>query len=186
MRHALATFFALLPIVAAAAQAPATAPKSTSAIATPVFDCFHINSAWGFSMSGRFIDGDGTIYSYQRKVPAWLPHEVVEGDSRYLRDEDLQSKYAGREKVGSVVASELDLHRASIAAAAEGKLVPAGPAANDAGSSTCHAYVRDAGKNRYRDVNLGTDGGVSDVPLRNDSAQAQQLISWLKTIGVSR
>lgn len=186
MRHATTTLFALLPIVACAAQAPTATPTSTAAISTPVFDCFHINSAWGFSMSGRFIDSDGTIYSYQRKAPAWMPHEIVESDSRFLRDEDLQSKYAGREKVGNVSAHELELHRASIEAAGKGKLVQAGPTANDAGSSSCHAYVRDAGKNRYRDVNLGTDGGISDMPMRNDSTQAQELIAWLKTVGVSK
>ncbi len=186
MRHAISTLFALLPIVACAAQAPVATPAPMSAISAPVFDCFHINSAWGFSMSGRFIDSDGTIYSYQRKAPPWMPRDIVEGDRHYLRDEDLQSKYEGREKVGSVTVSELDHHRASIEAAGKGKLVHAGPAANDAGSSSCHAYVRDAGKSRYRDVNLGTDGGVSDMPLRNDSTQAQDLLAWLKTVGVSK
>lgn len=178
----------LLPAATAFAQ-PAATPRPAEpapAQATPVFDCFQINFAWGFTMSGRFIDADGTIYSYRRKQPAWLPHVIVEDGRHYLAQADLDAKYAERTKVGSIVASELDAHRGAIEGAAAGKLVQAGTRANDAGTSSCHAYVHDAAEGRFRDVDLGNDGGISDSPLRNDAKQAQELMIWLKSVGVAR
>ncbi|MEP6941061.1 MAG: hypothetical protein ABI846_14940 [Rudaea sp.] len=189
-RLACIPFAALLVSTAVAAQPPTgervPVAYPPAAKPAPVFDCFHINFAWGFRLGGRFIDADGTIYRYEKQKPAWLPQAIDENGARYLTQADLDAKYVERVKIGSIVASEIELHRASIEAAAQGKLVQSGPAANDAGSSSCHAYVRDTGNDRYRDVNLGTDGGVSDAPLRNDSAQAQELIAWLKSVGVSK
>lgn len=177
---------ATLAPLSAFAQTPVSAqPASTSAI-TPVFDCFHINFAWGFSLSGKFIDSDGTIYSYRKTRAAWLPHEIVENGGRYLGEADLQAKYAEREKSGSVDAKSLADKSALIEAAATGKTVSEDGGARDAGSSSCHAYVRDAAKARYRDVDLGSDGGVNDVRIRNNATQAQDLLAWLKSVGVAK
>jgi len=191
--------FAQAPVAQPAATAPPSAAPSTAAPSsaapspaaatsqsTPVFDCFHINFAWGFTLSGKFIDADGTIYSYRRKQPAWLPKAIEEDGRRYLSQADLDAKYVERTKIGSLVTSELDTHRGTIEAAGAGKLVQAGPGANDAGTSSCHAYIHDAAKGRFRDVNLGSDGGISDSPQRNDAKEAEALMTWLKSIGVAR
>jgi hypothetical protein len=176
---------ALAPLSAFAQTPASTQPASAPAI-TPVFDCFHINSAWGFSLAGKFIDSDGTIYSYRKTKSAWLPHEIVENGVRYLTEADLQAKYVEREKSGSIDAKTLADKNALIEAAANGKLVREDGGARDAGSSSCHAYIRDAAKARYRDIDLGSDGGVNDVRSRNDAAQAQDLLVWLKSVGVAR
>ena len=163
-----------------------TATPSAAAPSTPLFDCFHINFAWGFTLSGKFIDADGTIYIYRKKQPAWLPKAIEEDGKRYLTQADLDAKYVERTKMGSLVTSELDAHRGAIELAAAGKLVQAGPGANDAGTSSCHAYVHDAANGRFRDVDLGSDGGVSDSPQRNDAREAEALMIWLKSVGVAR
>jgi hypothetical protein len=175
-----------LPLAAAGAWATVPAETRPAANATPVFDCFHINFAWGFTLSGRFINADGTIYSYHKTKPAWLPRTNEQDGARYLTQSDLDAKYDERTKIGSIVASELDAQRGAIEAAASGKLVQAGPGAHDAGTSSCHAYIHDAPNARFRDVNLGTDGGVSDSPLRNDAPKAQVLLDWLKSVGVAK
>ena len=179
----LAVVLAPLPALAQTSASAQLAP--TSAI-TPVFDCFHINFAWGFSLAGKLVDSDGSIYSYRKTKPAWLPQEVVENGVRYLGDADLQAKYAEREKGGSIDPKTLAEKIALIEAAAKGKVVNEDGGARDAGSSSCHAYVRDAAKARYRDVDLGSDGGVNDVRTRNDAAQAQDLLAWLKSVGVAK
>lgn len=191
IRPALAAMLAtaLLPVGVALAQPPPAQPASPAAPLTqalPLFDCFHINFAWGFTLSGKYIDADGTIYSYRKQKPAWLPKAIVEDGKRFLTQADLDAKYVERTKIGSLVASELDAHRGAIEAAAAGKLVQAGPGANDAGTSSCHAYIHDASRGRFRDVDLGSDGGISDSPQRNDAKEAQELMTWLKSVGVAR
>lgn len=179
-------FAATLAPLSALAQTPASAQPASAPAVTPVFDCFHINFAWGFSLAGKLVDSDGTIYSYRKTKPAWLPHEVVENGVRYLSEADLQAKYAEREKSGNIDAKTLAEKTALIDAAGKGKVVHEDGGARDAGSSSCHAYVRDAAKARYRDVDLGSDGGVNDVRSRNDAAPAQDLLTWLKSAGVAR
>ena len=176
---------ALAPLPAFAQTSASAQPAATPAI-TPVFDCFHLNSAWGFSLAGKFIDSTGTIYSYRKTKPAWLPREVVENGIPYLSDADLQAKYAERETTGSIDTKTLAEKIALIETAATGKVVSEDGGARDAGSSSCHAYVRDAAKARYRDVDLGSDGGVNDVRTKNDAAQAQDLLAWLKSAGVAK
>ncbi len=49
MRRCTFALFAVLFVIGPApAQTPATPPPID-----PVFDCFHVNFAWGFRMSGR-------------------------------------------------------------------------------------------------------------------------------------
>jgi hypothetical protein len=73
-----------------------------------------------------------------------------------------------------------------IDAAGAGKLAVADSGARDAGSSSCHAYVHDAARKRYRDIELGSDGGVSDMRTTNDAPAAQQLLKWLRSVGVAQ
>jgi len=77
-------------------------------------------------------------------------------------------------------------NKALIDAAGSGKLSVADGGARDAGSSGCHAYVHDAARKRYRDIELGSDKGVSDVRTINDAPEAQQLLKWLQSIGVAK
>jgi hypothetical protein len=158
------------------------APTAGASAVRPVFDCYHINYAWGFSLSGRFIDQDGTVYTYTKPKKAWMSRAIHEDGADYLHDADLQTKLTERTKAGSIDASILQQKMGLVDAAAKGKVVPLDGGARDAGSSSCHAYIYDANKARYRDINLGSDNGVNDVRLKNDSPQAQELLQWLATI----
>ncbi|HZX90266.1 MAG TPA: hypothetical protein VFE67_06460, partial [Rudaea sp.] len=83
-------------------------------------------------------------------------------------------------------AAALAENKALIDAAGSGKLTIADGGARDAGSSGCHAYVHDAAHKRYRDIELGSDGGVSDMRTTNDAPEAQQLLKWLRSVGVAK
>jgi hypothetical protein len=175
--------------IACAAQtaAPSTgqdSPTSATSI-DPVFDCYRVNSAWGLAYSGKVIDRSGQIWSYTQRDRA-LPTPVVENDQARYAATDLAAKYAGATPTARVDAAALAENIALIDKAAAGKITSADTGVRDAGTSTCHAYVFDAARKRYRDVQLGSDGGVGDRRVSNDAAEAQTLLQWLRASGVAR
>jgi len=170
----------------ASAQATDAAPPVATQALVPVFDCFATNSAWGFTLSGKVVDAGGNVFSYGRRGKAWLVVPVAEGSAMYYPEADLQDKFSDARRTGQIDAAALAANTALIDAAGAGKLAVADGGARDAGSSSCHAYVHDAARKRYRDVDLGSDGGVSDVRMTNDAPEAQQLLTWLRSVGVAK
>ena len=191
MRHMMLISAIAVMVVSdhAAEPNPSVAPTSTTptiAMVDPVFDCYHVNSAWGYILAGKVIDAEGTIWNYGKRGKAWLPALVKEGDAVYLTTADLQAKFAEPTKAGHVDAKTLADNSALIAKAAQGKLTQTDTGTRDAGSSTCHAYIHAEAQQRYRDIELGTDGGVSDMRVANDAAEAQTLLTWLKSAGIAK
>lgn len=165
---------------------PTTPPVAEALRANPVFDCYRMNSAWGFVMAGAMIDTNGAIHRYHIKGKPWAPTpEKVDGKN-WLRAADLQAKFAHTKPDGSVDAKALKENSALIAAAASGTLTSADTGVRDAGTSACHAYIHDPARQRYRDVELGSDGGVADSRASNDAAAAHTLLAWLKSVNVAR
>jgi hypothetical protein len=171
---------------AASARAGDAETAATAQAVAPVFDCFAMNSAWGFTLSGKLIDTDGNVFSYGRRGKAWLAMPVTEGSAKYYAEADLQDKFSDTRRTGNIDAAALADNTALIDAAGAGKLAVADGGARDAGTSGCHAYVHDAARKRYRDIELGTDGGVSDMRTTNDAPEAQQLLKWLRSVGVAK
>lgn len=186
LRHATAAALLLGAGPAGAGIHAVTADAADPAAIVPVFDCYRTNSAWGFTLSGKVVDADGTIWSYSRRGQPWLPQQAGAGEANYLGAADLHAKYAGAKSSGKVDVTVLQQQTALIAKAAEGKVTRADTGVRDAGTSTCHAYLADAAKARYRDVELGSDGGVADSHFSNAAAEAMQLIDWLRSIGVAK
>ena len=178
----------LAAVFAAVASAqPAEGEKpATAQVLVPLFDCFAMNSAWGYTLSGKLIDVEGNVFSYGRRGKAWLILPVTEGSAKYFYDADLQDKFGDARRTGQVDAAALAANSALIDAAGAGKVGMVDGGARDAGSSSCHAYVHDALHKRYRDIELGSDGGVSDSRTTNDAPEAQQLLKWLRSVGVAK
>jgi hypothetical protein len=168
-----------------ASEAPSNATRTGAAI-DPVFDCYRANSAWGFTLTGKVIDSHGKIWSYGKHGKAWLPTLVKEGDATYLTPADLQGKFTEAKETGSVDEQALNENSALIAKAAQGKLTQTDGGARDAGTSACHAYIHDDAKQRYRDVELGSDAGVNDTRVTNSAPEAQTLLVWLKSVGAAK
>jgi len=186
----VAPIIALALSAALAAGTPAQAGDAETPVAAqtlvPLFDCFAMNSAWGFTLSGKLIDAGGNVFSYGRRGKAWLAMPVMEGSAKYYSEADLQDKSSDARRTGQIDAATLAANTALIDAAGAGKLAVADGGARDAGSSGCHAYVHDAARKRYRDIELGSDGGVSDTRITNDAPAAQQLLKWLSSVGVAQ
>ena len=171
------------PFVARADE-PEKAPQATSASVDPAFDCYAANSAWGLMFSGTAVDRNGDIWTYSERGKALPASSQIDG-VRYFQKADLQAKFAQAKKTGSVDAKTLAEKSALAEKASSGKITHNDAGVRDAGSSSCHAYIYDAAKQRYRDIELGTDGRVSDMRTSNSAPEAQDLIVWLKSVGVA-
>ncbi len=179
-----AIFLLAIAIHGHAAEPPASTAVAPTGI-EPVFDCYRANSAWGFTLSGKVIDNKGNVFSYGKRGQAWLPKRIKEDDATYLTSRDLHAKFVDAKQIGNVEANALTDNSTLIAKAAEGKVTQADTGTRDAGTSACHAYLHDAAKQRYRDIELGSDGGVSDARDTNVATEAQSLLTWLKSVGVA-
>ena len=187
LRSIIGVALAAALAAAGSARAGETEAAAGAQAPVPVFDCFAMNSAWGFTLSGKLIDSDGNVFSYGRRGKAWLVTPATEGSAKYYSEADLQDKFSDARRAGQQIdAAALARNQALIDAAGSGKLSVADGGARDAGSSGCHAYVHDAARERYRDIELGSDKGVSDVRTINDAPEAQQLLKWLQSIGVAK
>ncbi|MDR3388853.1 MAG: hypothetical protein P4L92_17540 [Rudaea sp.] len=173
---------------AAAPDAAVAAKDPAADIATldPVFDCFRMNTAWGFALAGTLIDSHGNIYRYSMRGKGWAPATTQADGVTYLHEADLRAKFALAQRTGSVDAAALAENSALIARAAEGRIERTDTGTRDAGASTCHAYVHDEAQKRYRDIELGSDGGVSDMRDINTAVEARSLLAWLASVGVAR
>ena len=174
---------------AAAGVQSATAADAKPAVAAPVdplFDCYRLNYAWGFTLAGSVVGRDGTILHYRMRDKDRSPKPDREGGAALFSTAALRAKFETAEASGHVEASVLATQVALVEKAAQGTISQADTGTRDAGSSTCHAYVRDEAHDRYRDVELGSDGAVSDLRATNSAAEAQQLIEWLRSVGVAK
>jgi len=190
MRHGIGIVAIVLAVSGHATDSNPAAdsknPLPEIATLDPVFDCFHMNTAWGFALAGTMIDRHGDIYRYRMRGKGWAPVATHVDGATYYEDADLRAKFAQAQRGGSIDAKTLAENSALIVKAAEGKVERTDTGTRDAGSSTCHAYIHDEAQQRYRDIELGSDGGVSDMRDTNDSVEAKSLLAWLKSIGVAR
>ena len=152
----------------------------------PVFECYRVNYAWGFSMSGAAIARDGTVVRYSLRDKDLRPLPQKNDGVTYYDASNLRARFIGVTPSNVVVdADTLRGKVALIGEAAKGNVSASPTGVRDAGISTCHAYIPDAGTHRYRDVQLGSDGAVSDMRFDNDAKAAATLLDWLETVGVA-
>ena len=171
---------------APAAPSYAVATAAADAPIDPVFDCFRVNYAWGFALQGTVIDRAGAIYRYRMRERDRSPRPLRDDHAQFYATGDLQAKFAGAERTGSVDAGALAAHVALADKSAAGEITRTDTGARDAGSSTCHAYLPDPVRRRYRDVVLGSDGGAADTRLTNSAPEAAQVLDWLRAAGVAQ
>ncbi len=151
----------------------------------PVFECYRVNTAWGFVMSGAAIGRDGVIVRYSLRDMALRPTPQKEGGATYYDSSNLRAHFAGATTSNKIDPDQLRNNLALVDDAIKGNISASLTGVRDAGVSTCHAYILDAGANRYRDVELGSDGAVSDMRFENDSKAAATLRDWLMSVGIA-
>ena len=137
-----------------------------------LFEFSHINFAWGFQMSGIYINKDGNVYTYNHSHSPWKPADVTS-----LTESDLQEKYAHKKEfVTTVTKSEINNMHNLIAPAGKGKLSQPKKGCFDSGSGTYTAYLFDAQIHKYTPITLYQ---VGDMPKKNISVEARILYEWL-------
>lgn len=183
MRYAAITI-ALFAVVFDARAADPAVPANPPVPFDPLFECSSANSAWGLKYSGTVIDRDGNIWNFSDRGKT-LPIATQDHGVPVYAQADLQKKYTNATKSGSVEATVLAEKTALIEKAAGGTITRTDTGARDAGSSACHAYILDATTKRFRDINLGSDAGITDMRTANSAKEAQDLIVWLKSVGVA-
>jgi len=180
----LSTAIALASAAAAEESTAVDAAPTAAASIDPLFDCYRANSAWGLTYAGKVIARDGQVWTYSRRGKA-LPLASKEGGRNSYEAADLAAKYEGGTATQQIDAAVLTEHAALIEKAAAGTITSTDTGVRDAGGSSCHAYVFDAATRRYGDVELGSDGGVSDRRIGNDAAEAKLLLDWLRAVDVA-
>lgn len=137
-----------------------------------LFEFSHINFAWGFQMSGMYIDKKGNVYTYNHSHSPWKP-----SSESYLTEEDLQEKYAyKKEHLSSIDTSVLNKMHKLINSAGDGKILQSQNKCFDMGSGMYTAYLFDSKTGQYNPVLLYQFG---DRPQKNVSDEAKQLYEWL-------
>jgi hypothetical protein len=140
-----------------------------------LFEYSHINHAWGFQMSGMYIDRNGSVYTFDHSHAPWRPSE-----DNVLTEEDLQEKYAQKNKfVKSIDPSVLNEMLKLISPASEAEITEPGKKCFDSGSGAYTAYTFDSTSGNYHPVLLYQ---VGDRPKKNLSDEAKILYEWLFTV----
>lgn len=183
-RRGFAVFIAMATSASGGAVDGVDAGGATAAI-DPLFDCYSANSAWGLNIVGKVVDRGGRVWTYRQRGKA-LPEATVEGGRSSFDALALRTKYVGATGDVQIDAAIVAQKIALIEKADKGVVTASDTGVRDAGTSTCHAYVAEAGGSRYHDVELGSDGGAADRRFVNDASEAKDLLDWLRSIGVAR
>ncbi len=164
----------VLQLVTGCAGHASSAASADAGRLQALFDCYRVQSAWGYLVSGWLITAEGEVYQYRyRGVP--LPGIGDRRSDRTL----LERKWHDRHRVGSVPRDELQVHFAQVEAAARGSIVRRSTGSRDAGHSLCVAMQwRGDG---YNHVVLGSLP-PSDIEVVNVAPAGTALRDWLSEI----
>ena len=137
-----------------------------------LFEYSHINFAWGFQMSGIYIDREGNVYKYNHSHGPWKP-----SSDKFFIETDLQEKYAHKkELLTGIDKSVLDKMHKLITPASDGEIFRSQKKCFDFGSGTYTAYLFDSKTGQYKPLLLYQ---IGDRPKKNLSDEAKVLYEWL-------
>jgi len=152
-------------------QAPGE-PAGGLAETTYLFDVYHVNHAWGYTLRGHYIDSAGNVFAYDHSHEAWYPE-----DPSNLTAEELAEKFSEvTEQVATVEDRRLRRMERLIAIAARQGLSDPESGPCDAGIVYYIGYRYNQTSERYHPVILSQFG---DWIRYNESEAAVQLRDWL-------
>ncbi len=144
-----------------------------------LFDVYHVNHAWGYTLSGVSVDNQGHVVTYHHDFAEWIPEEP----GSLLRTE-LDEKYSA---VGDTIAiidqATISQMSSLIAEAQAGELSATDLTACDAGLYYLICYRYDVDSGRYHEVLLSMSG---DYRQTNLSDAAGELSEWLRSVAPNR
>lgn len=137
-----------------------------------LFDITSVNFAWGYRLTGYYVDCAGAVYRYDHSGEIWNP------SAEPIPAAELLEKYSReRELVGKILIAELSAMFELVEAASAGPLDhPVDTGCRDFGVIVHYAYLYDTQVDAYRPVLLHQRG---DWGQRNNAASAKILHDWL-------
>lgn len=142
------------------------------------FECEYQNNAWGQALYGKYIDGEGNIYSYRydHNNVSWQP-----GDKRDFTETEILSKFnSQKELVATVDTETLGEKAALIGSAVNSQMSEVLNQGADMGQTSYICYYLNEEGN-YVPVILETTG---DNDYHKTSQDAIALVEWLKSLGL--
>ncbi len=139
-----------------------------------VFEKTYVNYAWGYALSGQYIDTEGNIYSYNHSQEEWNPI-----DPNRITEAELREKYSNSELQSTIDPETILDYRNLIDAAADGPFLETEQIIFDAGTVTFVAYLYDSSDSTYIPVLLVQGGETNQTNL---SLEALTLSLWLAQV----
>ncbi len=152
-------------------------PQPTPEFGEILFEVTHVNHAWGYSLSGIFIDADGMVCSYRwgNASQPWEP-----ADPGRLTQADMDRKCAiNRDTLGYIAPATLTAMRDLIPAAGAGTMTDPLHQRADYGQKSWLAFTCDSEIGDYRRVVIAVAG---DYAVKNLSVETSTLSAWLRIV----
>jgi hypothetical protein len=165
----------LLGVLAAMLMPSCASTSDAEAIGRYVFDVYEENYAWGHTLRGFFIEGDGTVSVYDHSGHRWVPDPDRAGR---VDDVDLAEKFDGAKPILEIGPDTVRQKADLIDRAAHGAISKYSQS-RDRGRFAYVAYLYDPDRRDYRTIVLGADGDWMET---NNSPAAQDLLTWLKSV----
>jgi len=143
-----------------------------------IFEYCHSNPASGYTLSGFYIDAEGSIWTYDHGGDQWSPGR----SDGLLYEFDLKEKYRDPNKAGTADKAVLSAMISLIAPASQAELKQR-KAGSDIGYLSYMAYLYDPVGDTYKEVILSSKG---DPIIENTSNAAKTLIQWLGSVLVQQ
>jgi hypothetical protein len=140
-----------------------------------LFDITRVNYAWGYHLSGYYIDTAGGIYSYDHSDEQWVP------STEPIPAAELFEKYSHkRELVGLVSLDSMAAVFKLVSVVSESELAErVDMGCRDFGSIVHYAYLYDPDDDTYAPILLYQRG---DWGQRNKAEEARSLYDWINSV----
>jgi hypothetical protein len=140
-----------------------------------VLESYEVDLTWDYRLRGMYIEGDGSVWSYNYQGPPFYPEKLQAGE---LSARDMLNKHKNAERIGSVDPRHLLEVVQLISPASRGAITRASGSVQGSGSLDV-AYRFDAESKMYHEVILA---GYGEKAATNSAAEAQTLLDYLHEV----
>lgn len=174
----LLCLLALSAITCSDSKSPEISPPKVEIEQLYLFDVYYQNAAWGYMLSGTYVDNQGNVVSYDHSFERWTPDCYRPPCSFTL--EELNEKYiAPSDTIAHVEEDTLFDMFSFIEEASYGELSKPERTGFDMGQFSHVCYRYDDVTERYTEILLSTTG---DITQTNLSDVAIELRDWINTV----
>jgi hypothetical protein len=140
-----------------------------------LFEVEYTNDAWGYVLTGFYVDNEGNVFSYDHGDEEWQPNH-----KSFYTEKELQEKYSHSKQLVKTIDSKLLSERYDLVKeASRGPLSEPFLRCFDMGRLTYLAYRYETQTGKYEPIILHRAGSMAQ---KNISEGANSLFEWLNTI----